>query len=185
MLPHADYSAGAAREDAGRIRVGGIRPESPGAGSTSPRRAGRGEGAGEAGRDRRRGDGGTRRRVGARARRARPGGARGAEPDGWPRAHAARAVRRRALRRGAMRIPRAHDLTLAYCERFGLRLTPFTMNNPQTYVYLGGCRWLYEAIVAPEGRIHFAGEHASLAHAWIQGAIESRLRAAWEIEVGA
>ncbi len=40
---------------------------------------------------------------------------------------------------------------------------------------------LYETIIAPEGRIHFAGEHASLAHAWIQGAIESGLRAAWEI----
>ena len=36
---------------------------------------------------------------------------------------------------------------------------------------------LYDAIVAPEGRIHFAGEHASLAHAWIQGAIESGVRA--------
>jgi len=40
---------------------------------------------------------------------------------------------------------------------------------------------LYEHIVAPEGRIHFAGEHASLHHAWIQGAIESGLRAALEI----
>jgi monoamine oxidase len=40
---------------------------------------------------------------------------------------------------------------------------------------------LYEAICAPEGRIHFAGEHASLAHAWIQGAIESGIRAAAEI----
>jgi monoamine oxidase len=40
---------------------------------------------------------------------------------------------------------------------------------------------LHEAIIAPEGRIHFAGEHASLWHAWIQGAIESGLRAAWEI----
>ena len=40
---------------------------------------------------------------------------------------------------------------------------------------------LYEHIIAPEGRIHFAGEHASLAHAWIQGAIESGLRAAREI----
>ena len=35
---------------------------------------------------------------------------------------------------------------------------------------------LHEHIIAPEGRIHFAGEHASLAHAWIQGAIESGLR---------
>ncbi len=40
---------------------------------------------------------------------------------------------------------------------------------------------LHEAIVAPEGRFHFAGEHASLGHAWIQGAIESGLRAAKEV----
>jgi monoamine oxidase len=40
---------------------------------------------------------------------------------------------------------------------------------------------LYEHIIAPEGRLHFAGEHASLHHAWIQGAIESGLRAAGEI----
>ena len=40
---------------------------------------------------------------------------------------------------------------------------------------------LYQHIVAPEGRLHFAGEHASLCHAWIQGAIESGLRAALEI----
>lgn len=40
---------------------------------------------------------------------------------------------------------------------------------------------LYETIIAPEGRIYFAGEHASLAHAWIQGAIESGLRAAVEV----
>ena len=40
---------------------------------------------------------------------------------------------------------------------------------------------LYDAVVAPEGRVHFAGEHASLAHAWIQGAIESGLRAASEV----
>ncbi len=40
---------------------------------------------------------------------------------------------------------------------------------------------LHEAIVAPEGRLHFAGEHASLAHAWIQGAVELGLRAAREI----
>ena len=37
---------------------------------------------------------------------------------------------------------------------------------------------LYEEIVKPEGRIHFAGEHTSLHHAWIQGALESGLRAA-------
>ena len=37
---------------------------------------------------------------------------------------------------------------------------------------------LHEEIIRPEGRIHFAGEHASLYHAWIQGAFESGLRAA-------
>jgi len=40
---------------------------------------------------------------------------------------------------------------------------------------------LYDEIIKPEGRIHFAGEHASLYHAWIQGAIESGLRAAMAI----
>jgi len=33
-------------------------------------------------------------------------------------------------------------------------------------------------IVKPEGRIQFAGEHCSLYHAWIQGALESGLNAA-------
>ncbi len=36
-------------------------------------------------------------------------------------------------------------------------------------------------IVRPEGRIHFAGEHCSLYHAWIQGALESGIRAAKKI----
>jgi monoamine oxidase len=40
---------------------------------------------------------------------------------------------------------------------------------------------LQEAIVRPEGRIRFAGEHCSLYHAWIQGALESGIRAAREI----
>jgi len=36
-------------------------------------------------------------------------------------------------------------------------------------------------IVRPEGRIYFAGEHCSLYHAWIQGALESGIKAAQEI----
>jgi monoamine oxidase len=40
---------------------------------------------------------------------------------------------------------------------------------------------LQEEIRSPEGRIHFAGEHASTVHRWIQGAIESGLRAAHEV----
>jgi len=37
---------------------------------------------------------------------------------------------------------------------------------------------LHRAIVKPEGRFYFAGEHASIQHRWIEGAIESALRAA-------
>jgi len=37
---------------------------------------------------------------------------------------------------------------------------------------------LHEHIIAPEGRIHFAGEHTTILHRWIQSAIESGLRAA-------
>jgi monoamine oxidase len=40
---------------------------------------------------------------------------------------------------------------------------------------------LHDHILFPEGRVHFAGEHTSLMHAWIQGALDSGLRAAWEI----
>ncbi len=36
-------------------------------------------------------------------------------------------------------------------------------------------------IVKPEGRIYFAGEHTTLYHGWIQGAIESGIRSAAEI----
>jgi len=40
---------------------------------------------------------------------------------------------------------------------------------------------LHEAICQPENRVFFAGEHTSLHHAWIQGAIESGLRVAGQI----
>lgn len=40
---------------------------------------------------------------------------------------------------------------------------------------------LYPHIATAEGRFHVAGEHASLNHAWIQGAINSGIRAAIEI----
>lgn len=40
---------------------------------------------------------------------------------------------------------------------------------------------LYPYIPVPEGRVHFAGEHASLTHAWMQGAIESGIRVAYEV----
>ncbi|QBP41891.1 flavin monoamine oxidase family protein [Paenisporosarcina antarctica] len=40
---------------------------------------------------------------------------------------------------------------------------------------------LFHAISSPEGRVHFAGEHTALPHAWIQGAIESGIRVAHEV----
>jgi monoamine oxidase len=56
---------------------------------------------------------------------------------------------------GAMRIPRTHDLTLAYCERFGLKLAPFTMSNPQAYVHLGGRRWRLAEVQATPACLPF------------------------------
>ena len=58
--------------------------------------------------------------------------------------------------------------------------------------YAGGAFVLFEPeqqtllhthIIAPEGRIYFAGEHCSLTHRWIQGAVESGLRSARAIHV--
>jgi monoamine oxidase len=43
---------------------------------------------------------------------------------------------------------------------------------------------LHRHIAAPEGRIHFAGEHVSLAHTWMQGALESALVAVRQILAG-
>lgn len=40
---------------------------------------------------------------------------------------------------------------------------------------------LFDSIIAPEGRIHFAGEHTSRLNGWIQGSIESGLRTALEV----
>jgi monoamine oxidase len=40
---------------------------------------------------------------------------------------------------------------------------------------------LHRHIVAPEGRIYLAGEHVSLSHTWMQGALESALRAVREM----
>jgi monoamine oxidase len=40
---------------------------------------------------------------------------------------------------------------------------------------------LHPHIPTPEGRVHFAGEHTSLKHAWIEGALESAVRATLEL----
>src|SRR5215207_6935156 len=38
---------------------------------------------------------------------------------------------------GAMRIPRSHELTMAYIDKFDLQLSDFPMGNPQAYVHIG------------------------------------------------
>ncbi len=47
---------------------------------------------------------------------------------------------------GGMRIPRAHDLTLRYCELFDLPLRPFVMGNPRGLVHVGGQRMTREEV---------------------------------------
>lgn len=52
---------------------------------------------------------------------------------------------------GAMRIPRAHSLTMAYIEKFGLQIADFMMGNPQAYVHVGGIkRRMAEVQAKPE-----------------------------------
>ena len=45
-------------------------------------------------------------------------------------------------------------------------------------MFAPGSRPAQADIVSPEGKIDFAGEHCSLYHAWIEGALESGVRAA-------
>jgi monoamine oxidase len=45
---------------------------------------------------------------------------------------------------GAIRILRSHDLTLRYCDLFGLEPRPFVMGNPKGLVHVGGSGWTME-----------------------------------------
>jgi monoamine oxidase len=56
---------------------------------------------------------------------------------------------------GGMRIPRAHGLTLAYCEEFGLPLRPFVMGNPRGLVHVRGSRMTLEEANADASQLHF------------------------------
>ncbi|MGH2709806.1 MAG: flavin monoamine oxidase family protein, partial [Actinomycetota bacterium] len=61
---------------------------------------------------------------------------------------------------GAMRIPRVHELTLAYCQKFGLALRPFVMSNPKTLVYVGGQRMtMHDAEMDPNQLPFELAEH--------------------------
>jgi len=91
---------------------------------------------------------------------------------------------------GAMRIPKTHQLTLAYLDRFNLPTFPFTLSNPNGYSYMNGVKLRLEQVeadpdclefdVTPEERGKFA------AHLWDE-VVESFTRqveqggqAAWE-----
>lgn len=50
-----------------------------------------------------------------------------------------------------------------------------------SFYYPGDQTELHDLLIAPEGKILIAGEHASMHHSWIQGGIESGLRAATHI----
>ena len=56
---------------------------------------------------------------------------------------------------GGMRIPRVHDLTLRYCDQFGLPLRPFVMGNPKALVYVGGVRMTAEEANREHDRLPF------------------------------
>ena len=91
---------------------------------------------------------------------------------------------------GAMRIPRAHVLTLAYVEQFGLSVSPFTMANPQGYYYLHGQKHRIAEADADPARFQFefgAHEHGkSCGQLWesalqpFVSMLEAEGEAAWE-----
>jgi monoamine oxidase len=67
---------------------------------------------------------------------------------------------------GAMRIPRAHTLTMAYIDKFGLPTSDFVMGNPKTYVHVGGVRRRMAEVVSNPESLGFethAGEEGRLA----------------------
>ncbi len=75
---------------------------------------------------------------------------------------------------GGMRIPRAHDLTLRYCELFGLPMRPFVMGNPLGLVHLGGRRMTRAEADADPSRLPFVladGERGRTADALWEAAI--------------
>jgi len=69
---------------------------------------------------------------------------------------------------GAMRIPRVHDLTLAYCDLFGLRLRQFVMGNPRTLVHINGQRMTVEEADAQPERLPFELAEHERGKSWTQ-----------------
>ncbi|MCG7407217.1 flavin monoamine oxidase family protein [Paenibacillus sp. ACRRX] len=67
--------------------------------------------------------------------------------------------------------------------------TSFSWNhNPYScgafsYLIPNQARELYPHLCTQEGKVFFAGEHTTFTHGWVQGAIESGIRAAYEVNL--
>lgn len=61
---------------------------------------------------------------------------------------------------------------------------PYAFGEAAVY-FAGQLSRIHLASMTVEGRVHFAGEHTSLKHAWIEGALESAIRAAREVSAAA
>jgi monoamine oxidase len=91
---------------------------------------------------------------------------------------------------GAMRIPRAHDLTIGYCELFGLEMRPFVMGNPRGLVHVGGVRMTAQEAGERPDELPFALSDAERGHSatelWdeaigeLRSMVEADAPAAWE-----
>ncbi len=82
------------------------------------------------------------------------------------------------------------DLAKIYGNRVYSEFVRGFSYNWSTNPFSAGCFTLYtprqeldfdKAIRNPEGRLHFAGEHTSSFHGWMEGAIESGIRVAFEV----
>ncbi len=82
------------------------------------------------------------------------------------------------------------DLEKFYGPRVYSEVSSYAVYNWSVNPFSAGCFTLYtpgqetdfaDYIQHPEGRLHFAGEHTSSFHGWMEGAIESGIRAANEL----
>ncbi len=69
---------------------------------------------------------------------------------------------------GAMRIPKVHTLTLAYCKLFGLRMRPFVMNNNRTLLHLSGRTTTFEEADTDPWRLPFDLAEHERGKTWTQ-----------------
>ncbi len=82
------------------------------------------------------------------------------------------------------------ELAKIYGNQVYTELLNYAVYNWSRNPFSAGCFTLFTPgqetdianfIKLPEGRLHFAGEHTSSFHGWIEGAVESGIRAAYEV----